>query len=408
MVKPHVLLTLCAGFLAGLGTACRGGNTSAYWETLPVGVHGGIRQRPQGDVQSLAKFRVVVVDPSEGPLCTAPCHACCNASAAACAVENNFIRTLKSVKAIDSSVITMAYINSILMMPYFSLSQDFYANASALLLRDSQARIVTFHGDNPEQPDPFCAAFPTYDWSQAAARAAVLADFARMAASGAVDGVYLDKSSIWPGYGDSDNPDPQGKDTLCQHDCYTLAPTQTSDYVAGRLALFRAFDGACAEISASQTKLTPTGGICSVDARTAQPPISQMLGGYMPSSMHIFRAVARKSYDNATITYVRGLENRTKHLLWYGTCQTETEVAFFLVMAWEGCYCMTFSNDATAEQQWASGWHYASRLGAPSGPATFVNGKTWVRDFAYGAQARYDIRTGNGKVTWSHSNEKIV
>ena len=63
---------------------------------------------------------------------------------------------------------------------------------------------------------------------------------------------------------------------------------------------------------------------------------------------------------------------------------------------------------ATAEQQWASGWHYASRLGAPSGPATFVNGKTWVRDFAYGAQARYDIRTGNGKVTWSHSNEKIV
>jgi hypothetical protein len=54
-----------------------------------------------------------------------PCHACCNASAAACAVENNLVRTLKSVKALGSSVVAMVYINSVLMMPYFSLSKKF-------------------------------------------------------------------------------------------------------------------------------------------------------------------------------------------------------------------------------------------------------------------------------------------
>ena len=201
--------------------------------------------------------------------------------------------------------------------------------------------------------------------------------------------MYLDKSGTWPGYGDSTAA--QGNETLCQHDCYTMTPPQTAAYIAGRLELFRAFDAACGET-----------GICSIDARTAQPPVTGMLHHYMPTSMHIFRAMAKKSYTNATINFVRGLEHTTtKHLLWYGTCQTETEVAFFLVMAWEGCYCMTFSNDDTAEQLWASGWNYGTRLGAPTSAATLVNGKTWVREFAHGAQARYDLRTGNGKVIWA-------
>ena len=58
----------------------------------------------------------------------------------------------------------------------------------------------------------------------------------------------------------------------------------------------------------------------------------------------------------------------------YGTCQTHVEVAFFLVMAWEGCYCMTFSNDDTAAKQWTAGYHYGTKLGAPLGAATLVYG----------------------------------
>ena len=361
---------------------------SSYWATLPVGIHGGLRHRPRGDATSLAKFRVVVVDPIEGPVCSAPCHNCCNASAAACAVENNIVRTLASVKALAPSVHTMAYLNSILMMPYFSLSAAFYANDSALALRDDTGKPMIFAGDGASTE--FCERFPTYDLTQEAARAAILGDFAAMQASGAVDGIYLDKSGTWPGFGDSQAPT-QGKDTLCQHDCYTMTPAQTAAYVGGRLALFKAFDDACGE-----------SGICSIDARTAQPnPVSPMLHGYAPRSMHIFRAMAKQSYTNETITFVRGLEHTTtKHLLWYGTCQTETEVDFFLVMAWEGCYCMTFSNDDSAETLWAGGWHYGTSLGAPKGAAALVNGKTWVRHFADGAQARYDIDTGAGKVVW--------
>ena len=86
----------------------------------------------------------------------------------------------------------------------------------------------------------FCSRFPSYDWVQPQARAAVLADFARMRESGAVDGVYLDKSGTWPGFGDNGNsPVPQGSNTLCQHDCYTMTPSQTAAYTQGRLELFR-------------------------------------------------------------------------------------------------------------------------------------------------------------------------
>jgi hypothetical protein len=370
----------------GAGLSASVGSSPSYWDTLPVGIHSGIRQRPQSDIAFLGKFRVVVIDPIEGPVCSVPCHACCNASAAACAVENNLVRTLKAVKAVDSSVLTMVYINSILMMPYFSLSKTFFANASALTLRDSKGKEMIFAGDGGT--GEFCERFPTYDLAQEAAGAAILADFGDMKASGVVDGVYLDKSATWPGYGDS--PDAQGKNTLCQHDCYTMAPAQTAAYIAGRLKLFRAFDDMCGKT-----------GICSIDARTAQPPVTSMLDGYIPKSIHIFRAAAKKSYNNATVTFVRGLENKTQRLLWYGTCQTETEVAFFLVMAWEGCYCMTFSNDDTARTLWAGGWNYGTHLGAPVGPATLVKDNTWVRHFAGGAQARYDLRTSKGKVIWS-------
>ena len=185
---------LLFSFVSQIATAARG----TYWDTLPVGIHGGIKHRPSSDIVSLVKFSVVVVDPVEGPACTSPLHAACNVSASVCAVENNFVNTLKSVKALDKTVITMAYINSILMMPYFRLSKKFYANNSALSLRDSALKLMNFAGDGGK--GFWCANFPTYDYTQPDAVAAILADFAEMQASGAVDGVYLDKSGTWPGY----------------------------------------------------------------------------------------------------------------------------------------------------------------------------------------------------------------
>jgi hypothetical protein len=62
---------------------------------------------------------------------------------------------------------------------------------------------------------------------------------------------------------------------------------------------------------------------------------------------------------------------------------------------------MTFSNDDDAKTLWAGGWNYGKHLGAPVGPATFYNGKTWIRHFAGGAQARYDLQTSKGKVIYS-------
>jgi hypothetical protein len=424
----HVLLLLVA---APTCSSTPISTSSEFWDTLPMGIHGGIAHRLSGDIIALAKFSVVAVDPIEGPVttppihvvvlkleegarsrggrccrifmrgyiddvtfrrppCTSPYHADCSANASACAVENNLVRTLKSVKAIDSTVITMVYLNSILMMPYFRLSQKMYANASALLLRDSAGKLMSFAGDGGS--GFFCENFPTYDLTQAAAGAAILADFAEMQASGVVDGVYLDKSATWPGFGDNVA---QGKDTICQHDCYTMTPAQTAAYIAGRLELFRGFDKACG-----------LSGLCSIDYRVAIPPplgAAAITDSYIPRSMHIFRHDAVQGlevFPNETITFVRSMEGQTQRLLWYGTCQTQDQVAFFLVMAWEGCYCMTFSNDDTAAQLWTAGYHYGTKLGAPNGAATLVNDKTWIRSFAGGAKARYDLNTNVGKVIW--------
>jgi hypothetical protein len=48
------MLMLAMGLLASVGSL------HSYWDTLPVGIHGGIRQRPQSDIAFLTKFRVVV------------------------------------------------------------------------------------------------------------------------------------------------------------------------------------------------------------------------------------------------------------------------------------------------------------------------------------------------------------
>lgn len=226
----HILLLLAA---APTCVYASRSTSATFWDTLPVGIHGGLAHRPASDIEALAKFSVVVVDPIEGPPCSSPYHAECNANASACAVEDNFVRTLKSVKAVDNTTITMAYINSILMMPYFRLSQQMYANSSELLLRDTTGKLMSFAGDGGS--GFFCEHFPTYDLTQPAAAAAILADFAEMQSSGAVDGVYLDKSATWPGFGDNAAC---GNDTICQHDCYTMAPARDNSPSLSLLGMY--------------------------------------------------------------------------------------------------------------------------------------------------------------------------
>ena len=65
---PSALATVVVLIL--LPGACS--SKSSYWDTLPVGIHGGIKNRPGGDIASLVKFSVVVIDPVEGPPCVGP------------------------------------------------------------------------------------------------------------------------------------------------------------------------------------------------------------------------------------------------------------------------------------------------------------------------------------------------
>ena len=49
------------------------------------------------------------------------------------------------------------------------------------------------------------------------------------------------------------------------------------------------------------------------------PQVASMTNDYIPRSIHVFRAAVRTSvevYPNQTITFVRGLQGKTEHVLW--------------------------------------------------------------------------------------------
>jgi hypothetical protein len=46
------VLVLAIDLLASIGSL------PSYWDTLPVGIHGGIRQRPQSDIAFLTTHQV--------------------------------------------------------------------------------------------------------------------------------------------------------------------------------------------------------------------------------------------------------------------------------------------------------------------------------------------------------------
>ena len=60
-------MPLALALMGLLAFPSRTGVSASYWDTVPVGIHGGVRHRPQSDIASLVKFSVVVVDPVEGP-----------------------------------------------------------------------------------------------------------------------------------------------------------------------------------------------------------------------------------------------------------------------------------------------------------------------------------------------------
>ena len=131
-----------------------------------------------------------------------------------------------------------------------------------------------------------------FDWAEQAVRTAWLDTFQQLRASGAVDGMYVDKSGSWPGYAIGVQ---YNATELCQHGCYNLTNASAAAWTAGKLELLRSMDeGVCAD------------GVCSVDSGFFTAPALIKLG-YHPASVQFF-GEANTQMNNDTLTLLRSLQ----------------------------------------------------------------------------------------------------
>jgi hypothetical protein len=144
----------------------------------------------------LAKMRFVVIEKWEGSCwddCLAnqslPIPTPCNPS---CHEEEHQLKTLRRVKTLNSSVVTVFYLNAILDFNYLNLHAQ-YTKADANL-RNTDGTLCHLTNDNG------MVNVTVYDFSQESARRLWVDAVRNLTATGVVDGIYADQMHLFAKY----------------------------------------------------------------------------------------------------------------------------------------------------------------------------------------------------------------
>lgn len=119
-----MLVTILVVLQAAVTTAIIAPNTSLA--TVPIAYFGGnFATRNDANIDMLAKCRLVMIEKWEGKcwqncLADGPGSPDCQAS---CNVENYIIDTLRRVKAVNPSVATVLYWNTLLAFPFYTAGE---------------------------------------------------------------------------------------------------------------------------------------------------------------------------------------------------------------------------------------------------------------------------------------------
>ena len=220
---------LCSGISAQPSTATVSNtplapNTS--FATIPVAYFGGTTEaRPAGNLDMLAKQRLVMVEKWEGRCwadCLAnstktpplPCHASCN-------VEADMVATLKAVKRLNPGVSTVFYWNTLLAFPFYTQVGTFASN-NLLLMDANTKQPVQLRNDNG------MPGIGVYDHGKPAARALWLELVTRLQSTGVVDGFFGDKWQVQATTNVSGNGS-----RICNHGCGGITDQQAAAFNAG-------------------------------------------------------------------------------------------------------------------------------------------------------------------------------
>jgi hypothetical protein len=223
-----VIATICANattmllLACGVAQAIVAPNTSLA--SVPCAYFGGnYAKRGPENIAMLAKMRIVMVEKWEGHcwqdcLTEGPGSPPCQSS---CGVEDDILRTLGAVKAINRGVATVLYWNTLLAFPFYRAVGEF--EERGLLTIDSEtAKPITIRNDNGME------GIYVYGFDTEAGVQLYVDTVKNLTSTGLVDGFFGDK---W-GSGASQNK--SGGWQICNHECGSVTAAQAAAWNTGK------------------------------------------------------------------------------------------------------------------------------------------------------------------------------
>ena len=371
------------------------------WDTLPVAFHSCTSAAGLSVAQAaqLARFSMVTIEKYQDIAAVAPgstlsppyadpggLYACQNGSdlsRCGCCAEDEIVTAARAIKAVDPTVVTLAYLNTQIVYPWYRAARPVATHPSWWLA-----------GNNHDGPNG--STWHTVDLTVPEAAAAWQRTATNLTTTGAIDGVFADgcmKRESGPG----------------------LTPARTAALYKAKHDMLRGLQAALPGpiVCGSNGEFLP--GVDAVQAegwgveeggkthfaRLEIPLLMKAAAAGVVFQAH-GRAVCGQSGEHPPCCEQPPC-NCTTPPPDYRDAAVQTELAAFLVAAGPYSYYVCGSWEDTLGNDSSSAWMpvYDLPLGEPLSHATLGDDGVWRRSFASGTNVTFDTKAEKGSVQWA-------
>lgn len=368
-----VVTVVC--MMVGKAVAITPADTSL--DTLPVGYFGGVncKQRSQGNIEMLAKMRVIIIEKWEGP-CWYECYANLTKSPPvpcrpSCGADNYQMETIKRAKTVNPKLAAVFYLNTLYDFGMLELHAKFLEAKADIV--DINGKPVTFKNDNG-MPN-----VNVFDLGQETGRDLWINFVKNLKESGYVDGLFPDKSSILAEWNETGSfwqicEWGTGKNTW-NISCGIISNETAKKYNDAKPMVLETLY----EIFAPNGFLFYSNLTAFLKLNKDQSPLNFANDVKAQLSNHQYCYVHMRDLQGGDCTSIES------------SCKTD-EIVFFLLGMETGAILG------------CNGWddQFSKPLGDPLGPAV-QKGKQLERHFKSGTYVTWDLSKKTGKIFWANS-----
>lgn len=325
------------------------------WDTVPVYNHMCNKSGPFNNeaVRVLAKFAMVTFEKGQG------------SDVSDCCAEDKIIAAAKQIKAVNSSVYTLFYYNSVLDWNQYRMHQLFLQHPD-WWLRNTSGDPVRIPGDHSfKQPKDGMLVF---DFSQQEVRNFWSSDCINATKTGYIEGCFADRAN---------------EDTFMKNN---LTKDKEEAYSKGHVQVLQELQHALGDnILIANNDLVPEVSATMIEGFGAEESSIKLLqeGAKQGKLVQAHAGYHPDSQDN----HCKNITN---------------SLAAFLIGAGEYSYygCSRGWSVSQDNMDWLV-WHpeYDKPLGKPMGPAV-KQGETYTRQFAAGTAVTFNVKTNEGSIQW--------